>query len=242
MEDITIPKDDPIAYFKSNFQEDANETPFNSIFIGCPKPSSSSLWVLFSIALGVYFVLSLFVSNILLIPMSVEGSSMYPTLNYEYSTKGNTSASDVVYLWETQNVQYKDIVVFNATPYNHSYPQTETVYYIKRVIATSGDTIQFKKVSEINGIATYDVIKNNAVLIEDYVSEAIQYNIQYSQAKFITNEQVISIPEGYVFVLGDNRNNSRDSRDAAIGLVDERLIAGKVYLRVTPFDKFGGVV
>ena len=48
----------------------------------------------------------------------------------------------------------------------------------------------------------------------------------------------ITVGEGQVFVMGDNRNNSADSRSQAIGLVDERCIVGKAIVRLLPFDRF----
>ena len=60
-----------------------------------------------------------------------------------------------------------------------------------------------------------------------------------NETKLIHTGLAMEIPEGFVFVMGDNRNNSRDSRD--IGFIDQRLIVGRSVLRIFPFDRFGTV-
>ena len=151
----------------------------------------------------------------------------------EYSTTGNKYSNDVVYLWRTNNVEYKDIVVFNASPYNSQTNNTQPVYYIKRVIATSGDTLQFVKIAEntTTNLSTYQVIKNGVMLEEDYISEDIIYH-NSSTPKLVKSESIITIPEGYIFVMGDNRNNSKDSREMGIIKTDDLL--GKVVIHI-PF-------
>ena len=98
---------------------------------------------------------------------------------------------------------------------------------IKRVIATEGQTIKID----------YDknrVIVDGIVLDEDYVaSPTIMPTIGWDVPE--------TVPEGYVFVMGDNRWHSTDSRSTLIGLVDTRRILGRAVLRVTPFSKFGTI-
>lgn len=113
-----------------------------------------------------------------------------------------------------------DIIVFQ--PLNAE----KTTPLIKRVIAIEGQTVQMQ-----NGV----VYVNGVAISEPYVfldGEISPDHKDYPE---------ILIPEGYVFVLGDHRNNSKDSRYDEIGLVDVRSILGRVILRVTPFDKFGAV-
>ena len=118
-----------------------------------------------------------------------------------------------------------DIIVFHQT-------KTLNEPVVKRVIATEGEIVNIDfstwtlTVTDRNG--------NKEVIKEDYmyldpsvprVTSAIQFPY--------------TVPDGHVFVLGDNRNHSADSRSYLIGPVDERRILGKVIFRITPFDKMG---
>lgn len=210
---------------------------FSPLFLGCPKPIKNSWFVIMAIFIGVYFVTTLFIGNILLLPMQVDGSSMYPTLNVEYATTSNAYAQDVVYLWRTNKVVSNDIIVFKAKPYDNSIKnQNGTIYYIKRVIATSGDTIQFKRVTEPNEsyIAEYVVYKNGEKLNEPYILNKMLYNTLNEKFASIVNEEKFVVPADAIFVMGDNRNNSKDSRE--LGFISLNDVVGKVVLHI-PYGK-----
>ena len=105
---------------------------------------------------------------------------------------------------------------------------------VKRVIATGGETIDidFKTwtvtITDKNG----DVF----VLDEPYMNLDNSYPLLTSELEF-----PYLVPEGQLFVMGDNRNRSADSRGSRIGLVDERRVLGRVICRIAPIDKFGAV-
>lgn len=110
-----------------------------------------------------------------------------------------------------------DIVIFRKDEY-----KAEAL--VKRVIATEGQTIEID----------FDrgrVYVDGERLDEPYIAEPTHNQLDFQGPQ--------TVPEGCVFVMGDNRNASSDSRRAQIGMVDERLIVGKVLLRVFPFDSVG---
>ena len=97
---------------------------------------------------------------------------------------------------------------------------------IKRVIAVGGQKL------DIN----YDkneVSVDGVLLREDYIKGR---TVRPSMSVKKTN---LVIPDGYVFVMGDNRENSTDSRSVLVDLVPVQNIIGKAFFRFTPFDKFG---
>lgn len=110
-----------------------------------------------------------------------------------------------------------DIVIFRKDEYK---PQA----LVKRVIATEGQTVEI----DFNKGRVY---VDGVLLDEPYIAEPTINQIDF------TGVQVV--PEGCVFVMGDNRNESSDSRDSRIGMVDERLIIGKVLFTVFPLDHIG---
>ena len=132
--------------------------------------------------------------------------------------------------------QQDDIVVFHLTG---ETPNLEKML-VKRVIATGGQTVEINfKTNKItvDGIVYDDqhaVLKNNAdVIVNQYLY--FRPDWQYDAKN---DSMTVTVPEGHLFVLGDNRNFSRDSRDADIMFVDERAVLGKVILRAAPFTVF----
>lgn len=142
----------------------------------------------------------------------VDGNSMNNTLH----NKELLVISDFMY-----TPKNNDIIVFNAPSYSD-----EPI--VKRIIATEGQTVD---IDFENWIVTVD----GEPLEEDYVKKVAGY-MHASDIQF-----PLTVPEGYLFVMGDNRNDSLDSRDSRIGLVDERFILGEVKIRLSPLNKFGKV-
>jgi len=144
--------------------------------------------------------------------VSVSGSSMEPTLHNE-----NRVLVSCLFYTPAEN----DIVII-VNPEDAEYNKP----LVKRVIAVGGQTIQI-----VDGIAYVDG--------QPKIIDGLDTMMNSGNAFDFSSP--VYVPEGYVFVLGDNRNDSLDSRDARIGMVNVNYIIGKVQFRIFPFDQFGGV-
>jgi len=153
--------------------------------------------------------------------VSVDGSSMMNTLSHG----DRLIMTPVVF-----NIENEDIIVISRNAMNDvNADLTDTRAYnpiIKRVIATAGQTVDID-------FDSGDVYVDGYVIDEPYISGRTLRNFG--------TEFPLIVEEGTVFVLGDNRDSSLDSRDLNIGLVDTRLVLGRVRFRIFPFEGFGGI-
>ena len=143
--------------------------------------------------------------------MDVKGSSMVPTLH----NGDKVMVSGLFY-----EPERGDIVVFKKDNYD------DNKALVKRVVAVAGDVVN---IDFERGI----VYVNGEAVEEDYIDV-----LTTTKLDFIGPQ---TVPENCLFVMGDNRNASTDSRDKRIGMVDKRLVIGKVLLVVYPFNSFGSV-
>ncbi|MDD3396585.1 MAG: signal peptidase I [Acidaminococcaceae bacterium] len=114
------------------------------------------------------------------------------------------------FIYYTTNPKKGEVIVFK-------YPSDTTRDFIKRVIATGGDTIEIKDGK---------VFVNGELLKEGYIKEP-----------FHTNYRKAVVPQGHIFVMGDNRNNSEDSRFSDVGFVPLELVKGKASVIFWPLGQ-----
>jgi len=156
--------------------------------------------------------LTLFVINFVGQRTEVDGSSMEATL----SDGDNLIVDKLTYRF--RDPQRFDIIVF---PFQYQ----EEKYYIKRIIGLPGETVQIDEKGNI-------YIDGN-ILAESYGKEIIAPETIGIAA------EPIKLADDEYFVMGDNRNNSSDSRMEIVGNIHRKDIIGRAWLRIWPFSKFG---
>ncbi|AJA48135.1 signal peptidase I [Clostridium pasteurianum DSM 525 = ATCC 6013] len=147
--------------------------------------------------------------------VSVNGPSMLNT----FFTNDKIVVEKITYYFSSPKRQ--DIILFR-----HNNEK-----YIKRVIAVENDKIK---------IVEDKVYVNGKLIKEPYAV----YDVKNNKSKndnSIHNLTETVVPRGMIFVMGDNRYDSLDSRFKEIGFIDKKLIVGKVIMRIYPIAKFGKV-
>ncbi len=158
----------------------------------------------------IYFSVGILIILCLFRHSPVVGSSMVPTLH-------NGDLLIVSQLMYTP--ECGDMIVCQSETYGLDKP------LVKRVIATAGQTVSID-------YENWKVTVDGKVLDEDYVN--FEQGTIMKPSDYLT--ETFTVPKGKLFVMGDNRNHSADSRSSVIGLIDERYVLGKVKLKLYPFS------
>ncbi len=144
--------------------------------------------------------------------IGVDGESMMPTLHDR----------DMLLL---QSIGYSpeqgDVVVLSTKDFRNGAP------IVKRIIAVGGQTVDID-------YETNTVYVDGVALDEPYILETMRALPE----SFATH---VEVPEGSIFVMGDNRNNSTDSRSPELGVVDQRCVLGKALFILLPFQDAGAI-
>jgi signal peptidase I len=168
--------------------------------------------------MGAFFIV---VYLFLLQPNQVRGNSMLPN----FHDRDYIFTSKITY--KLKKPERGDVVVFRS-------PQNPDIEYIKRIVAVGGDSILF---TDCKGSSNTNctVMVNNYPLIEKHITD----QTQLFDTSSITPDLPLKIPEGQIFVMGDNRSGSLDSR--VFGPISESSIVGVAFLRYLPVDKAGKI-
>ncbi|MCG8368924.1 MAG: signal peptidase I, partial [Proteobacteria bacterium] len=182
----------------------------------------------------------LLLRSFLVEPFRIPSGSMMPTLlqgdfifvkKYAYGLRLPVTETKVV---ETGEPARGDVVVFRL-------PQDPSVNYIKRVIGLPGDTIVYERHRlTINGEPidldpSDDVSWNAPVFVEDL--DGRRHDILVTNPEYSTRDNTYRVPDGHYFVMGDNRDRSKDSR--FIGPIAEKFLVGeavRIWMHFIPWQ------
>ena len=140
----------------------------------------------------------------------VEGTSMDPTLHNGQHL-----------LIEKLSYKFKDVERFDIVVFQPFYEDKDT-FYVKRIIGLPGETVQ---------------IKDNVIYINDQPLDENYGADTYTEGKMA--ESKIQLGDDDYFVLGDNRDVSKDSREEDVGLLTSKSIIGRVWVSIYPTDNIG---
>ena len=206
-------------------------------------------------SLVVAVVLALIIREFIVQPFKIPSGSMIPTLlvgdhllvtKFMYGTR--IPFTNIKILPGIRDIKYGDVIVFKY-PNGDNEPSKEGLYYIKRVVGLPGDKIDVKgRNLYINDneiplayLRSYDSKSLNYDMYVDEYNEDLpgyEHLVIYQNGKGYTDRGEYlpydKIPDGHYFVMGDNRDNSRDSR--FWGLVPEENVAGKALLTHWSWD------
>ncbi len=189
------------------------------------------------IAIIIAFLIKTFLFDV----VKVDGKSMFPTLDHNdrlIVTKlgYDPKQGDIIILdanYDTREDYYEVLAksqgkdeLSGVAKFKESFslPQDcKKIYYVKRIIATEGQTVD---------------IRDGKVYVDEKELDEPYYNgLTFKTDSLV--EYPFTVSEGCVFVMGDNRGNSTDSRSSRLGEVNEEAILGKASLRIFPFNTIG---
>ncbi len=178
-------------------------------------------WILY---IGGVFLFSFLFTHLVAMRAVVDGASMENTL-YD---KDNLIVEKLTY--RLRDPKRFEIAICPGVPREVNGKEVRD-YYIKRIIGLPGETIGIKdgKVT-ING----KVLEGDIYGKEDYIRQGID-----GPAADMLLPGPYTLQKDEYFLMGDNRNNSRDSRDPLLGPVKREKLAGKVWIRIWPLSAFG---
>ena len=161
------------------------------------------------VSIIVAVALAFCIRTFLVEPYMVSGNSMYPSLHNR-----ERLVVDKLSYFFSEPVK-GEIVVFR-------FPKDQSRDFIKRVIATGGDTIEMR---------SGKVMVNGHQVEEDYIWK------EDPKGKNLSDFRKTVVPNGTIFVLGDNRNNSEDSRFKDVDFVPLKLVKGRALAAFWPLDR-----
>ncbi len=211
-------------YSEFNHTEEANMESQAPFFEENSSQKQKTNWVkelrdwVFAIVIAV--VVALVVRNYVFTLVKVQGQSMEPTLHN----------ADRLYVNRFFYTPEKgDVVIFVSESDPHRP-------YVKRVIGTAGDTVYID-------FRTGDVFVNGKLIDEPYIKEETILSGSYIMSLMSSGQygpdNPIVVKEGHIFVMGDNRNNSKDSRE--LGQIPLEEVLGGAVFRFWPLNDFGSV-